>query len=208
MFISGGNFEYYTENHDGWKDTPNKNNNRNRQGKGNVVETPGLPYIAKSVFSQQLDIIIKRHLANMMDARDSSSIESDTRAKLDSYIRNVKIFVNTWAQSFLVPAMFNQEQLKDLWLRITEKDDYVISFLLRILNELKMLYTAEGFIELVDNVASSFTVYINTPNYNETIMNSETASKFITKDELKAILLRDQWLISFLGITLMDFIHD
>lgn len=183
-------------------------NKKKAQVKPDTVEVLGFQYVAKSVFSQQLDIIIKRHLANMMDARDSSSIESDTRAKLDSYIRNVKIFVNTWAQSFLVPAMFNQEQLKDLWLKIIEKDDYIISFLLRVLNELKMLYTAEQFIELVDNIASAFTVYNNTPNYNETIMNSETASKFITKDELKAILLRDQWLISFLGITLMDFIHD
>lgn len=176
--------------------------------RNNIREPVQIPYMARSLFAEQLDIIIKRHLAELSIARDNIDIESNQRGLLDSYIRNAKDFVNTWSNSFLVTAMLSPEQLKDLWSEIREKNNHSISFIFKILNELKMLYPPKEFQELVTLISSSFTIFYKAPDVNDLVMDKEAASKFITQDQLFNILMEDQWLIVFLGITLLDFIHD
>lgn len=176
--------------------------------RNNIKEPVQIPYMARSLFAEQLDIIIKRHLAELSIARDNIDIESNQRGLLDSYIRNAKDFVNTWSNSFLVTAMLSPEQLKDLWSEIREKNNHSISFIFKVLNEIKMLYPPKEFQELVTLISSSFTIFYKTPDVNDLVMDKEAASKFITQDQLFNILMEDQWLIVFLGITLLDFIHD
>lgn len=176
--------------------------------RNNIKEPVQIPYMARSLFAEQLDIIIKRHLAELSIARDNIDIESNQRGLLDSYIRNAKDFVNTWSNSFLVTAMLSPEQLKDLWSEIREKNNHSISFIFKILNEIKMLYPPKEFQELVTLISSSFTIFYKAPDVNDLVMDKEAASKFITQDQLFNILMEDQWLIVFLGITLLDFIHD
>ena len=176
--------------------------------RNNIREPVQIPYMARSLFAEQLDIIIKRHLAELSIARDNIDIESSQRSVLDSYIRNAKDFVNTWSNSFLVTAMLNPEQLKELWAEIREKNNHTISFIFKVLNELKMLYPPKEFQELVTLISSSFTVFYKAPDVADLVMDKEAASKFITQDRLFNILMEDQWLIVFLGITLLDFIHD
>ena len=183
-------------------------NNQAVTDRNNIKEPVQIPYMARSLFAEQLDIIIKRHLAELSIARDNIDIESNQRGLLDSYIRNAKDFVNTWSNSFLVTAMLSPEQLKDLWSEIREKNNHSISFIFKILNELKMLYPPKEFQELVTLISSSFTIFYKAPDVNDLVMDKEAASKFITQDQLFNILMEDQWLIVFLGITLLDFIHD
>lgn len=183
-------------------------NNQAATDRNNIKEPVQIPYMARSLFAEQLDIIIKRHLAELSIARDNIDIESNQRGLLDSYIRNAKDFVNTWSNSFLVTAMLSPEQLKDLWSEIREKNNHSISFIFKILNEIKMLYPPKEFQELVTLISSSFTIFYKTPDVNDLVMDKEAASKFITQDQLFNILMEDQWLIVFLGITLLDFIHD
>lgn len=183
-------------------------NNQAVTDRNNIKEPVQIPYMARSLFAEQLDIIIKRHLAELSIARDNIDIESNQRGLLDSYIRNAKDFVNTWSNSFLVTAMLSPEQLKDLWSEIREKNNHSISFIFKILNEIKMLYPPKEFQELVTLISSSFTIFYKTPDVNDLVMDKEAASKFITQDQLFNILMEDQWLIVFLGITLLDFIHD
>lgn len=183
-------------------------NNQTGTDRNNIKEPVQIPYMARSLFAEQLDIIIKRHLAELSIARDNIDIESNQRGLLDSYIRNAKDFVNTWSNSFLVTAMLSPEQLKDLWSEIREKNNHSISFIFKILNELKMLYPPKEFQELVTLISSSFTIFYKAPDVNDLVMDKEAASKFITQDQLFNILMEDQWLIVFLGITLLDFIHD
>lgn len=183
-------------------------NNQAVTDRNNIKEPVQIPYMARSLFAEQLDIIIKRHLAELSIARDNIDIESNQRGLLDSYIRNAKDFVNTWSNSFLVTAMLSPEQLKDLWSEIREKNNHSISFIFKILNEIKMLYPPKEFQELVTLISSSFTIFYKAPDVNDLVMDKEAASKFITQDQLFNILMEDQWLIVFLGITLLDFIHD
>lgn len=183
-------------------------NNQAVTDRNGIKEPVQIPYMARSLFAEQLDIIIKRHLAELSIARDNIDIESNQRGLLDSYIRNAKDFVNTWSNSFLVTAMLSPEQLKDLWSEIREKNNHSISFIFKILNELKMLYPPKEFQELVTLISSSFTIFYKTPDVTDLVMDKEAASKFITQDQLFNILMEDQWLIVFLGITLLDFIHD
>ena len=183
-------------------------NNQAVTDRNNIKEPVQIPYMARSLFAEQLDIIIKRHLAELSIARDNIDIESNQRGLLDSYIRNAKDFVNTWSNSFLVTAMLSPEQLKDLWSEIREKNNHSISFIFKILNEIKMLYPPKEFQELVTLISSSFTIFYKAPDVTDLVMDKEAASKFITQDQLFNILMEDQWLIVFLGITLLDFIHD
>lgn len=183
-------------------------NNQAVTDRNGIKEPVQIPYMARSLFAEQLDIIIKRHLAELSIARDNIDIESNQRGLLDSYIRNAKDFVNTWSNSFLVTAMLSPEQLKDLWSEIREKNNHSISFIFKILNEIKMLYPPKEFQELVTLISSSFTIFYKTPDVTDLVMDKEAASKFITQDQLFNILMEDQWLIVFLGITLLDFIHD
>ena len=183
-------------------------NNQAVTDRNGIKEPVQIPYMARSLFAEQLDIIIKRHLAELSIARDNIDIESNQRGLLDSYIRNAKDFVNTWSNSFLVTAMLSPEQLKDLWSEIREKNNHSISFIFKILNELKMLYPPKEFQELVTLISSSFTIFYKAPDVTDLVMDKEAASKFITQDQLFNILMEDQWLIVFLGITLLDFIHE
>lgn len=182
--------------------------NNNKEVKQPPRDLPVLPYTARSLFVQQLDIIVKRHLAELSLARDKTNIESSQRAILDSYIKNAIDFVNTWSNSFLISAMLSGEELKNLWAELREKNDYTISFIFKVLNEIKMLYTQDEFVDLVKLISSSFTVFYKEPNVKDLVMDEKAASKFITSERLFNILMEDQWLIVFLGITLLDFIHD
>lgn len=165
--------------------------------------------VTESMEVKTMEYIVSRYLGNMAELSKADTLGSANPIK--NYIASILEFLGSYTLSRGFIMRMTPEAATSMWLDLRKESDSIVTFLLHITSEFKMIYGPEEYRTICLKIAHANYYGISASHTfsiikrdDELLANVLPTIKLDSVDDYVNFLIDNSWLVTIYLITLMN----